>query len=567
MSAENTHPYPQKYSFQAPGPLPTITLPTIPSVDGVGVYANETLVPVAAKAVGAAMLLPLEVTMKAFGADVAIADDGAATLTVAGAAYTLSADGKTLTLGDKTITLHTAAAAVDGVLYASGQVFAETLDAKVWYSEALQMIVVSTGKYKNDDILRNIGASFWMNGQPYYEISYNKFDLSYQLDSDPDFNDGQYVNDCWCTPETTRWGAEQSLKELAEHGFKTIRVFCGHVNPDASEKEVNKFWAYSDLMYDMCDKYGIRMVVNLGMTGPEFLEGSYVDGKWTPCETFYDLMTNPECESRKNVHLFLEQYINRYKDRPAVLMWEVVNEAALEADIGGTTGTPWFSLLQVSEYYRDMAEHVKRLDPDRILTSGDSILRSAQWHLFKGVMAGQEGSDWTMDNEEDRLSAFWLLNKDLGALSVHGYGVGYANGNGCAHYRKTTGDKPEDAVITWELMLGEAKRLGIPLYNGECGGTMDENGNEVAVTNRSKEAAIGRKRYLDTLIDAGVQLTHWWTFRSDRYNCGMDLDSFTVTIDGTPETFAVIKEANEELQRRYVVNPLDAENTHILAGR
>ncbi len=560
-------PYPQPNSFQAPGKIPTVTLPDIPSVEGVAVYGNETMVSLPAATSGDALLLPLVETMQTLGAEAIVRADGSVTLKTEQASFTLSADGKTLSWNDETVTLNTPASLLEGVLYASGQVFAEVLNAKVWYSEALEMIVVTTGDYKDDNVLRSIGGTFWMNGQPYYELSYNKWDLSNQIASDPIYNNGEYINGSWCTPKTTLEGAELALQQLSEDGFKTIRVFCGQFNPDYNEETINNFWNYTDKMYDLCDQYGIRIVACLGLMGGGFLEGQYTDnGIWVPkTETFYDFLTDPECESRKNVNQFLEMYINRYKDRDTILMWEIVNEGNLGADVGsGTSAT--YSILQMGQFFTDMANEIRKHDDTRLITSGDSLMRQAQWNLFEGTMKGT-GQNWTIDTAKERLKALWTINSGLDVVSIHGYGVGYPNASGHSYYTVEKGTRKYTELLTWTFMMDEARSIGMPLYNGECGGMIDDNGNEVGPANITKEAAEARERYLATLIDAGVQLTHWWAFRSDRVDFGLDYGTWNVSKEKTPETYAVILAANQELQRRYIVNPLDAENTHTLSEK
>ncbi len=559
--------YPQTNSYQEPGALSTVTLPADPRVEGVAVYANTTRVETLAHMVGSTPLVPLAETLAAFGATATVNSSGAVTIATDRATYTLTADGKTLAWNEETVTLATPAATVDGVVYASAQVLCEVLDADAWYSEALGMVVISTGDYKTDNVLRSIGGTFWMNGKPYYEISFNKWDLANQIASDPTFNDGEYINRSWCTPETTLAGAEAALRELSEHGFRTIRVFCSNINPGRGEEALARFWAFTDKMYDLCDQYGIRVVACLGLVSNEFLDGQYVDGAgWVSgTETQFDYITDPASKSRGWVNQFLDLYIDRYKDRDTILMWEITNEGNLGADVGsGTWAT--YSLGQLGRFYTDMAARIKANDPTRLVTGGDSLLRSAQWHLFAATMAGQ-GMDWNVDNEEERLHALWTMNGGLDVISVHGYGVGYANGSGHAYYMKQVGKRYRQDVVTWELMMTEARRLDQPLYNGECGGMVDENGKEFSAGNTTPEAAAARERYLATLVEAGVQLTHWWAFRSDRVDFGMDMDTWNVTIDGTPETFAAIKAANEALQAAYMVNPLAADNTHTLSDK
>ncbi len=559
--------YPQTNSYQEPGELPTVTLPTDPRVEGVAVYANTTRIETVAHMIGVTPLLPLVETLTAFGATATLTPSGAVTIATDRATYTLTADGKTLVWNEDAVTLTTPAATVDGVLYAPAQVLCEVLGADAWYSEALGMMVISTGAYKTDNVLRSIGGTFWMNGRPYYEISFNKWDLSNQIASDPSFNNGEYINRSWCTPETTLAGAEAALRELSEHGFKTIRVFCSNINPGRGEAELERFWSVTDTMYDLCDKYGIRVVACLGLVSNEFLDGQYVEGAgWVSgTETQFDYITDSDSHSRGWVNQFLDLYISRYKDRDTILMWEITNEGNLGADVGSGTSVT-YSLGQLGQFYTDMTARIKANDPTRLVTGGDSLLRSAQWHLYAGTMAGK-GMDWTVDNEQERLMALWTVNGGLDVISVHGYGVGYANGSGHAYYMKQVGKRYRQEVVSWELMMAEARRLNQPLYNGECGGMMDAAGKEIAAGNTTPEAAAAREYYLASLVEAGVQLTHWWAFRSDRVDFGMDMDTWNVTVDGTPETFAAIKAANEALQETYMVNPLAADNTHTLSDK
>ncbi len=559
---------PQLNSYQAPGGLPTPTLPEALNTDGVMIYANETYVATVPTPESGAPLLPLAKTLAVLGAEATADPAGQIHITTERATFTLTADGRTLCWNEETVTLNTPAATVDGEVHAPAQVFAEVLDAKVWYAEALGMVVVSTGEHRTDNVLRGIGGSFWMNGEPYYEISFNKWDLSAQIAADAQYNDGELPSRSWNSTETTAAGAERALKELSENGFRTIRIFASNVNPGKGQAAVDRLFEHTDFMCDLCDKYGIRVIPCLGLMDREFLDGQYIDGAgWVSgTETYYDLITDPQSKSRAWVYEFIDLYIERYKDRDTILMWEIQNEGNLGADVaGGVDAT--YSILQLGNYYADVTARIKAVDPSRMVTGGDSLLRSAQWHLFAGVMAGAEGHDWTVDKDVERLNALWTINRGVDAVSVHGYGVGYENGSGHAYYMARKANRYRQQVVDWKLLMSEARRIGMPLYNGECGGMIGADGKEYAADNVSPEAAEARVRYLDTLVDAGVQLTHWWAFNSDRADFGFDMDTWNVTIEGTPETFAAIKAANEALQARYLVNPLDADNTHTLSEK
>ncbi|MBR5124659.1 MAG: cellulase family glycosylhydrolase, partial [Clostridia bacterium] len=283
------------------------------------------------------------------------------------------------------------------------QDIATLMDGKVWWDEAEEMVVFTLGERKSDGILRNINGRFYMNGQPYYEISFNKFDIAAQIlinyfpDNFRDFNIG----------EDQRANAELALKELSDNGFTSIRFFS-YVDSyemihDPVESE--KYWAGLDELYDLCDKYGIKVVPSLSlgssvMTACEHVEGL---GYVSVGEDSIDLITNPDSKSRAFQKAYIESYVNRYKDRDTVLMWEINNEMNLEMDIGGTTGKLTYSAYQLSAFYAWCTSVINECDPDRMVVSGDSVQRNANYHLLAGVMAGREASDWTTDTYGQRL--------------------------------------------------------------------------------------------------------------------------------------------------------------------
>jgi len=506
--------YPQKFSYQEPGELPSISLPPAVEEENITFWHN-----------GVRADCPVELVYE--NGDIALP-----------AGWVISVLGEPVS------------PVADDIVMASE--LPALYRAKLWLDEYNKMLIVTTGEQKNDGILRKYGSLLVMNGQPYYEISFNKFDLNRQIAADPRFNDGTFPNGEFPEASACLPGAEEALRQLSENGFRTIRVFCNNINMDRSEEEREKFFAAADAMYDLCDKYNIRVVACLGLLSTEFLEGSYAEGAgWvTGGESAFDLYTNPDSASRQNVYEFLDAYIPRYKDRDTILMWEIQNEGNLDADVGTQVRKIGYSLAQLAAYYGDMADRIRQNDPERLITGGDSILRSAQWHLFAGTMRGSQTPDWTTDSREERLKCLVMLHEKLDVISVHGYGTGYTES-----YITEDG---KTAYTDWELFLSEAKRLGRGLYNGETGGMLQANGKPAQnLPNTGKEAAEARRLYLDGLIESGVQLTHWWAFHSDRRTFGNDVDTWSVrTDDETAATFEVIREANKALQARYGVNLL-----------
>ncbi len=544
--------YAQEYSYQVPGPMPEVRIPDMPPEEGITVWHNGKKLdyPTPLSVEGGTVYLSLAWITEAFGAPKYV--------------FELNVTENTLSCGRKTVALNHPVREEGEDVLVPAQFIALVYSAKLWLDEAHEMLIVTTGKEKNNHILRKYGYVLVMDGEPYYEISFNKFDLNWQIAGDPVFNNGEFGNPEMRSIESCLIGAKESLSQLKEHGFKTIRVFCNNINFDRTPEEIERYFKIVDLMYDMCDEYGIQVVACLGLGSPEHLEMIDVEGvgRVNAGEKYYDLMCDPNSASRQNLYEFLDTYVARYKDRDTILMWEVTNEGNLEADIGFEIKQLRPSLAQLGAFYRDVANRIRATDPERLVVGGDSILRPAQYHLFKSVMDGVGVADWTVDSWEDRLYALALLHEGLDVISLHGYGVGY-----CENYIR------EDGVMdftNWKLFHREAKRLGLGLYNGETYGMLDESGKPLPHTlpNTGDASAAARVNYLANMVDEGVQLSHWWAFHSNRLHFNNDVDSWSIrTDDETAGTFFAIKAANEALQARYKVNPLADENRYFPAKK
>ncbi|MBP5273387.1 MAG: cellulase family glycosylhydrolase [Abditibacteriota bacterium] len=535
-------PLPQRNSFQKPGPLPKVALPAKKDTED-AVFVNDMLCGKSLFAAGR-LWIPRK-ALEAAGAKISGGKNGA---------LRIKTDKGTFESPRDTDAPLSHRVTEKGV-YFPAKAFGEAASAKVWRSDALKTTLVSTGKYRNDGILRSIGGHLWMNGEPYYEISFNKWDIFHQIYYDASLHGGEYPSSSWNSPSNTLQGAERALRELSENGFRSIRFFVGAFNPGRSKEEADLYFRASDMLYDLCDKYHIRLVPSLSLVGTEFMAGKYTEyGEWVSAgENYSEIYTEKKSKSLDAVLDFIDAYVGRYKDRDTVLMWEISNEGNLNADVGYGNGKR-YSLLQMSRFYSRVIRRIKQNDPERLVTGGDSMSRSAQWHLLTGIMEGRSW-DWTVDSPEERLRALWLINRDADVVSMHAYNLGADMNDGMNVYAPDPADRSRKELLDWDYLLGEAARLYKPLYIGEAGGAF-LNGKVTDAPNRSPEKAAGRAEYLRGLVDAGVQLTHWWAFNSDRADFNFDLDDWTVTIKDTPETFEAVKEANRSLQEKYLKNDL-----------
>lgn len=536
---------PQRYSTETVGEIPEIAVPDPPTEqDGILVFLNKTELVLRTKPYleAATVFVPLEeifttlgLNVTKVGSDYEIDNKSVADKT-ADVTAVFPRNGSKGTVNGKEVELSDTIKTNRGVVMAPADIIALVTNEKVWFDPYSNTLVITTGAKKTDDILKIINYKFWMNGEPFYELSFNKFDLCYQISS-------KYQRDAeWPKEEHQLPAAEEALAQLHELGFRTIRVFTySRIRQKyvTSEKQRERYYELMDVFFDLCDKYEIQVVVCLGLTCDDFSPKG---------ENRFDLICNPESESRKNCYDFIDRFVSTYKNRRSVLMWEIVNEGNLDADVGINTKGVRASAYQIGKYNSDIAKRIKQNDPDRLVTTGDSGLRSAQWHLYKGVKEGKDVPDWTRDTLEERLKIYTMLNENIDVISVHTYSLG---ANPDETYRVSDTDdrvRRED----FSLLMEEARRMGKVLYNGET--AVDADNYSESVYQRSL-------KYIDSIIEAGVQLSHWWTFHTDRqgFNDGYGWD---IT---SGELLDAIIAGNKKLNETYVLNGVSVKTEGVWA--
>ncbi len=532
--------YPQPYSVQAPGDMPSVKLDDVPGKH-VRVFVNTVEIDMSKTYITEnTVYISAEQFLKSISVDYSY-DKNERNLHIFNDKidFSVHVPGDEITVNGTSVKLKYPVRMIDDVIMISPNFINEVFNAKVWWDKDLQMLVITSGKQKNDNILRIVGDRLYMNGEPYYEISFNKYDLFYQLWAAHSGNP-EYPSD-----EYRELAAEAALKQLHDCGFRSIRVFCGSDVPELMYDTVERGYYFEtmDKMFDLCDRYGIKVVVCLGLISDNFVVKQRVPGSGlvNKDETVLDLVADPNCESRALVRRYISEFVERYKNRDTILMYEIVNEGNLDADVGYTTKSVCYSLIQLAEFYSFCAQEIKKYDKNRIVSGGDSVLRSAQWHLLESTMAGRP-DDLTADTKEEHLYALTLLNESLDVVSIHAYSLGSAQSD------TSYTDDGENVYYGFKDARTNASRLGKPLYTGEANITLSPD---------RVDYADSVKTYLNKIVDAGVQLTHWWTFRSDRQ--GSD-DGYNWRNDSGEVLNAIIA-ADRSLNEQYCVNGVSSENT------
>jgi hypothetical protein len=401
-----------------------------------------------------------------------------------------------------------------------------------------------------NDVLSIKDGRFFLDGQPFAEISFNKFDLFWHLYDE--LAAGRPLQ----APNPMVQAQDKALRNLHELGFKSIRIFAlpwGPAGPAsyADPAKRRTLYAALDKMLELCDAHDIRVVWSLGA-------GTFTDTKLDPAKGWVygeeqerELMSNAQSRGRQLLYRYIDETVARYQQRKAVLIWEISNEVTLEADIGDHNrvynGQRKPSLKEVAGFFDDVAKRIKAADPLRLVTSGGSNMRESQWHLY-------QGQGWKKDTFDEQFKCFQLLyaNSAIDVIDIHSYPnnkPGYAIAG-------------QDGKTLWLDNKGYttmAKRLGKPLMIGELGlhaiaktdkKTWDETPDYFESYDDTAAAKPWVVKTLNDVVEAGVPLSYWWCYQSDRPGESKNRQRFDLDRDRNPELVTCIIEANKRLKSK-----------------
>jgi hypothetical protein len=401
-----------------------------------------------------------------------------------------------------------------------------------------------------DDVLSIRDGRFFLDGRPFAEISFNKFDLLWQL------FDQLAAGKPLDAANPMVQAQDKALRNLHEMGFRTIRIFALPWGPSGpasyADPEKRKIlYAALDKTVDLCDTHDIRIVWSLSASS--FTDAKLVPGKgWVYGEEQErELISNPESRGRKLLNQYIAETVTRYKERRAVLMWEISNEVTLSADIGDNDrvyeGERMPTLKDVAGFYDDVARRIKTADPLRLVNNGGSNMREYQWHRY-------QGQSWQRDTFEEQYKCFELLfaNSAVDVIDIHSYPnnkPGYA----------IAGPDGKEALLDNKGYMAIAARLRKPLMIGELGlipaaktdqKTWDETPDYFESYDDAAAAKPWVEKTLNDVIAAGVQLSYWWCYQSDRSMEQGQRQRFDIARDRNPELLACFVEANRRLKAK-----------------
>jgi endo-1,4-beta-mannosidase len=400
------------------------------------------------------------------------------------------------------------------------------------------------------DVLSIKKGRFFLDGQPFAEISFNKYDLLWPMYDE--LAAGRLLS---ATNPAVR-AENKALSDLHDLGFKTIRVFAlpwGPAGPEAYADAGKRKGLYAalDKMVELCEAHEIRIVWSLSA-------GSFTDTKLDPAngwiygeEQERELVANRNSRGRQLLYHYIDETVERYRRRKAVLMWEISNEVTLQADIGDSKHVynheRMPTLKEVAEFFDDVSKRIKSADPLRLINSGGSNMRESQWHLYSVT-------NWQRDSFEEQFKCFELLygHSAVDVIDIHSYPD---NKSGYA----ILGEEGKPLWLDNKGYIRIAARLRKPLMIGELGLHAFAKTNTNIWTETPKyfetyddvtAAMPWVMKTLNDVIEAEVPLSYWWCYQSEDIGERSNRQHFDIDRNRHPELVACIADANRRLKAK-----------------
>ncbi len=386
---------------------------------------------------------------------------------------------------------------------------------KTWLKVAIavaDLTLAGCASMSQGGYLQARGTKLILNGKPFVKVSVNKWDLLMQYLAPFGFTDE-------LDPGSALTAAQKSLADLSERGLDVIRINGTPYWPrwlaETYYKDPDRYFSLYDRMLDDCDQHGIRVIVNI-----YFFPGTWCD---LAHESLHDFMTQPDCESRRMLSVYLGELVGRYRDRPTVLFWELPNELNLLADL-------WFHLpegvLQALEeaaeqrlltppvvrdernhytsdelaaFSRRLAEHIRSIDPNHLIGSGYAAPRPSAMHLLRAARSQSAERAWQPDGEQELAEYLRLTHPDpIDLISIHHYEAG----------ETYLPDRQDGSMLVLAMFKRLADRIGKPMYVGECG----PSPQLVAPVYMQPEAVAAVRQTLTVAERAGIPLVLFWNW-------------------------------------------------------
>jgi len=346
------------------------------------------------------------------------------------------------------------------------------------------------------------GATLMLDGREYRAVGVNVPHLHQAY-----LGTWFHVREKYGTPEQAREAVIAALQDAERSGLQFIRFFAdpGYPSDRAMlyDKDPEAYWRGMDQLFALCRQHHLKLVPSLQtIPGPYLYYGERGQA-----------ILDPNSKTYEAEHRYIREFVTRYQDDPTVLMWELMNEGMLHADVemegrkllpagvyppgmpvredGAMTDSLTWDMFQ--RLYREHAALIKSLDPNHLVTSGDA-----------GVRPECTSRRETFPNFRFRFDAWreWLGNNllsqpaPLDVFSFHFYGSDEVAGP----------DVPWAGMTTLEQMRGVVRCVhaaNAPVFIGELGAWPN---------NQTDPHGAWLCKCLDAMEAEGVSLIALWVW-------------------------------------------------------
>ena len=188
------------------------------------------------------------------------------------------------------------------------------------------------------------------------------------------------------------------------------------------------YWALIDQMMNDLNASGIKVIASFWSVVGQFPAMAN--------DSMLQLMTNPNSPSYTLLQSYVSDFVNRYKNNPALLMYELTNELNLQTDmdiVGECQNNPpaWdtqrttcqplsdFTTAQMIAYTTRLASYIKSMDPNHPITSGYGLPRTNAQHLR--AKPDWLGGDGTADTQAQFQQNLTDITQGMDVVSIHFY--------------------------------------------------------------------------------------------------------------------------------------------------
>jgi len=230
-------------------------------------------------------------------------------------------------------------------------------------------------------------------------------------------------------PDNTSYN--RGFQILSEHGIPFARFLCGgfwHVGMRLYMEDRAAYFEQLDTLIAAAEMHGVGLI-------PSFfwLSSAVPDLVGEPCDAWGD----PRSRTHAFMRTYVRETVRRYRMSPAIWGWEFGNEYNLLADLPNAAshrpavhahlGTAKkrsqrddLTHDRIRIAFAAFAREVRKHDPYRILSTGNSFPRSSAWHQ-------RTEKTWTHDTPAQQTDMLLGDNPDpIDTLSIHAYRDGGA---------------------------------------------------------------------------------------------------------------------------------------------